>query len=106
MPSYRSIMAVGAVRAGHDPREVEAAARRAVRLESWDIAVVSGQPRATARFTAADDDEARASHAAILTGVRRVAAVPGAVLAAVVRGRSRPIASAPAGAPPAGLTPG
>ena len=98
MPSYRSIMAVGAVRAGHDPREVEAVARSAVRLESWDIAFVSGQPRATARFAAADDDEARASHAAILTGVSRVAEVPGDVLAAVVHGRSRPIASAPADA--------
>ncbi|MBF1231771.1 MAG: FMN-dependent dehydrogenase, partial [Isoptericola variabilis] len=52
----------------------------------------SGQPRVTARFTAIDDAEARATHRQILTSVREIADVPRARLAAVVRGRSHYLA--------------
>ena len=89
MPSYRSILTVTTLAPGCRPEEVEQAARAVTRLESWDIAITAGQPRVTARFTAVDDSEARATHAAIVGGVRQVADVPRARLAAVVRGRSR-----------------
>ena len=88
MPSYRTILTVTTLAPGRRPEEVEQAARRVTRLESWDIAIAAGQPRVTARFTAVDDAEARATHAAIVGGVREVANVPRARLAAVVRGRS------------------
>ena len=92
MPSYRTIMTVTTLAPGRAPEEVEAAARSVTRLESWDIAIASGQPRVTARFTArftaTDDAEARAIHREITTAVRLVADVPRARLAAVVRGRS------------------
>ena len=88
VPSYRTILTVTTMAPGHRPEDVEAAARSVTRLESWDIAIASGQPRVTARFTAVDDSEARATHAAIVGGVRQVADVPRARLAAVVRGRS------------------
>ena len=88
MPSYRSILTVTTLAPGCRPEEVEQAARAVARLESWDIAITAGQPRVTARFTAVDDSEARATHAAIVGGVRQVADVPRARLAAVVRGRS------------------
>ena len=51
MPSYRTIMTVTTLAPGRAPEEVEAAARSVTRLESWDIAIASGQPRVTARFT-------------------------------------------------------
>jgi hypothetical protein len=88
MPSYRSILTVTTLAPGCRPGEVEQAARAVTRLESWDIAIAAGQPRVTARFAAVDDSEARATHAAIVGGVRQVADVPRARLAAVVRGRS------------------
>jgi hypothetical protein len=88
MPSYRSILTVTTLAPGCRPEEVEQAARAVTRLESWDIAITAGQPRVTARFTAVDDSEARATHVAIVGGVRQVADVPRARLAAVVRGRS------------------
>ena len=91
MPSYRTIMTVTTLAPGRAPEEV-AAARSVTRLESWDIAIASGQPRVTARFTATDDAEARATHREITTAVRRVADVPRARLAAVVRGRSHYLA--------------
>ena len=88
MPSYRSILTVTTLAPGCRPGEVEQAARAVTRLESWDIAIAAGQPRVTARFAAVDDSEARATHAAIVGGVRQVADVPRPRLAAVVRGRS------------------
>ena len=88
MPSYRTIMTVTTLAPGRAPEEVEAAARSVTRLESWDIAIASGQPRVTARFTATDDAEARVTHREITAAVRLVAEVPRARLAAVVRGRS------------------
>ena len=88
MPSYRSILTVTTLAPGCRPGEVEQAARAVTRLESWDIAIAAGQPRVTARFAAVDDSEARATHAAIVGGVRQVADVPRARLAAVVPGRS------------------
>ena len=92
MPSYRTIMTVTTLAPGRAPEEVEAAARSVTRPESWDIAITSGQPRVTARFTATDDAEARALHREITTAVRLVADVPRARLAAVVRGRSHYLA--------------
>ena len=96
MPSYRSILAVTTLRPGHDPRDVEAAARSAVvattALESFDVAVVAGRPRVTVRFTGADDAEARRVHGSVLAAVRQVAAAPQAVLARVEGGRSVPMA--------------
>ncbi len=88
MPSYRTILTVTTMAPGRAPEEVEQAARAVTRLESWDIAIASGQPRITARFTAVDDAEARTIHAAIADAVRGVAEVPRSRLAAVVRGRS------------------
>ena len=88
MPSYRTIMTVTTLAPGRAPEEVEAAARSVTRLESWDIAIASGQPR----ITATDDAEARALHREITTAVRLVADVPRARLAAVVRGRSHYLA--------------
>ena len=90
MPSYRTILTVTTLAPGRRPEEVEQAARRVTRLESWDIAIAAGQPRVTARFTAVDDAEARATHAAIVGGVREVANVPRARLTAVVRGQLPP----------------
>ena len=55
MPSYRTILTVTTLAPGRRPEEVEQAARRVTRLESWDIAIAAGQPRVTARFTAVDD---------------------------------------------------
>ena len=92
MPSYRSILTVTTLAPGCRPGEVEQAARAVTRLESWDIAIASGQPRVTARFTAIDDAEARATHRQILSSVREIAEVPRARLAAVVRGRSHYLA--------------
>ena len=92
MPSYRTILTVTTMAPGHRPEDVEAAARSVTRLESWDIAIASGQPRVTARFTATDDAEARAIHREITTAVRLVADVPRARLAAVVRGCSHYLA--------------
>ena len=92
VPSYRTILTVTTMAPGHRPEDVEAAARSVTRLESWDIAIASGQPRVTARFTATDDAEARAIHREITTAVRLVADVPRARLAAVVRGRSHYLA--------------
>ena len=92
MPSYRTIMTVTTLAPGRAPEEVEDAARSATRLDSWDIAIASGQPRVTTRFTATDDAEARVTHRQILTSVREIADVPRARLAAVVRGRSHYLA--------------
>ena len=103
MPSYRTIMTVTTLAPGRAPEEVEAAARSVTRLESWDIAIASGQPRVTARFTATDDAEARAIHREITAAVRLVADVPRARLAAVVRGRSHYLA--PRVHPPAWAAP-
>lgn len=95
MPSYRSVMTIGALRPGHGPQAVEAAARAAVTatttLEAFQVDVVSGEPRVTVRFTSADDGEAREVHARTSAAVREVASAPRAVLAKVVSGRSVPI---------------
>ena len=95
MPSYRSILTIGALRPGHGPQAVEDAARSAVTasttLESFQVDVVSGAPRVTVRFTGTDDTDAREVHDRTTTAVRKVAAAPRAVLAKVVSGRSVPI---------------
>lgn len=95
MPSYRSVMTIGALRPGHGPQAVEDAARAAVTgtttLESFQVDVVAGEPRVTVRFTGADDGEAREVHARTSAAVREVASAPRAVLAKVVSGRSVPI---------------
>lgn len=95
MPSYRSILTIGALRPGHGPQAVEDAARSAVTafttLESFRVDVVSGEPRVTIRFTGADDGEAREVHARTTTAVREVASAPRAVLTKVVSGRSVPV---------------
>lgn len=88
MPSYRSILTVTTLRPGRNPAEVEAEARRARRLESFDVSIAAGEARATLRFTALDDEEAREAHALLRAAVETVAEVPGARLAKVVRGRS------------------
>ncbi len=97
VPSYRTILTVSTLRPGHGPRAVEEAARAAVTatttLEDFAVDVVGGEPRVTVRFTGADDAEAFEVHAATLSGVREVAAVPRAVLAVVRGGRSVPLAS-------------
>ncbi|AKU65109.1 FMN-dependent dehydrogenase [Schaalia meyeri] len=88
MPSYRTVMTVTTLKPGRNPEEVERAARRVIRLESWDITIAAGQPRVTARFAAAGEAEARTAHERITGAVRAVADVPRSRLAAVVAGRS------------------
>ncbi|WP_172120988.1 FMN-dependent dehydrogenase [Actinomyces faecalis] len=96
MPSYRTILTIGALAVGRDPLDVERAARRAVEasttLESFQVDVVRGEPRVTIRFTGADDGEARSVHERTTAAVRQVANAPRAVLAQVVSGRSVPVA--------------
>ena len=89
MPSYRTVMTITTVVPGRRPEEVEHCARSVAHLEAWDIAIVSAQPRVTARFTASDEEEARAIHERILRAVTEVADVPRSRLAAVIAGRSR-----------------
>ena len=95
MPSYRSILTVNALKAGHSPKDVESAARSAVKqttvLESFQIDVVRAEPRVTVRFTGSDDAEARDVHADIVDAVGRVAGVERAWQAVVVGGRSVPL---------------
>ena len=96
MPSYRTILPIGALAPGRAPLDVERAARDAVEattiLEAFQIDVVRGEPRVTVRFTGADDGEARAVHDRTTAAVRQVASTPRAVLAKVVSGRSVPLA--------------
>lgn len=58
MPSYRVTATIGALRPGVEPESVlPAAARSAGELttvEASDLAIVSGMPRITVRFTADD----------------------------------------------------
>lgn len=95
MPSYRSILTIGSLRAGQAPAAVESAARAAVMattaLEAFQVDVVGGEPRVTVRFTAADDAEAKDVHARVLDSVGAVASLPRVVLAKVVTGRSVPV---------------
>jgi len=73
MPSYRSILTVSMLKAGHDPGDVESAARDAVRrttvLEAFQVDVVRGEPRVTVRFTGSDDAEARGVHARVVEAI-------------------------------------
>ena len=96
MPSYRTILTIGALAPGSAPSDVERAARDAVvattTLEAFQVDVVRGEPRVTIRFTGADDGEARSVHERTTAAVRRVACAPRAVLAKVVSGRSVPVA--------------
>ncbi|WP_126622280.1 FMN-dependent dehydrogenase [Actinomyces bovis] len=95
MPSYRSILVIGSMRPGARPEAIEAAARAAVAqsttLEAFQVDVMRGEPRVTVRFTASDDADAHPVHERIVTQVREQAAVPRAVLAKVVGGRSVPV---------------
>lgn len=103
MPSFRTILTVSTLHPGRAPQEVEPAARRVRRLESFDIGIEAGQARVTLRFTAEDEDEARLAHAEFLHAVREVADVPPpARLAQVVRGRSRFITAEDEGPLPMG----
>ncbi|MDK7230278.1 hypothetical protein [Pauljensenia sp. UMB1177] len=90
MPSFRTSLTVSTLHPGRAPQEVETAARRVRRLESFDIGIEAGQARVTLRFTAEDEDEARLAHAEFLHAVQEVVDVPCAHLAQVVRGRSVP----------------
>lgn len=96
VPSYRTILTVVSLRPGHDPGDVEAAARAAVGettvLEAFQVGVVRGEPRVTVRFTGADDAEARVVHDRAVEAVRTVADAPRTLLAKVVAGRSVPVA--------------
>ncbi|MST64308.1 FMN-dependent dehydrogenase [Schaalia hyovaginalis] len=102
MPSFRTILTVSTLHPGRAPQEVETAARRVRRLESFDIGIEAEQARVTLRFTAEDEDEARLAHAEFLHAVREVADVPRARLAQVVRGRSRFITAEDEGPLPRG----
>lgn len=95
MPSYRTIVTIGALMPGRSPQEVEQRARAVVgqhtTLEAFQIDVVAGQPRVTIRFTGVDDEQAREVHRALLDALTEVANLPRAVLAKVVSGRSVPM---------------
>jgi hypothetical protein len=58
MPSYRVTVTIGALRPGTRPESVLPAAARAAgeltTVEASDLAIVSGMPRITVRFTADD----------------------------------------------------
>ena len=99
MPSYRSILTVSVLKAGHDPGDVESAARGAVRrttvLEAFQVDVVRGEPRVTVRFTGSDDAEARGVHARVVEAIGSVAQIERAWLAIVGGGRSVPIGERP-----------
>lgn len=92
MPSYRSVLTIGELAPGRTPGDVERAVRAAVEattvLEAFQVDVVRGEPRVTARFTGADDAEAREVHARTSAAVRAVAGVLRARLAVVAAGRS------------------
>ena len=91
VPSYRTILGIGALHPGHAPQEVEANARRAHLLEAFDVGIVRGAAQVTCRFAAIDDEEAIRVHREIVAAVRLAAQVPRAGLAKVVRGRNAPI---------------
>lgn len=59
MPSFRVTMSIGALAAGTAPQSVVPAAARAVgelaTVEASDLAVVSGTPSVTVRFSAEDE---------------------------------------------------
>jgi len=99
MPSYRSILTVSMLKAGHDPGDVESAARDAVCrttvLEAFQVDVMRGEPRVTVRFTGSDDAEARGVHARVVEAIGSVAQIEGAWPAIVVGGRSVPIGERP-----------
>ena len=99
MPSYRSILTVSVLKAGHDPGDVESAAWDAVRrttvLEAFQVDVVRGEPRVTVRFTGSDDAEARGVHARVVETIGSVAQIERAWPAIVVGGRSVPIGERP-----------
>ena len=99
MPSYRSILTVSTLKAGHDPGDVESAARDAVRrttvLEAFQVDVVRGEPRVTVRFTGSDDAEARGVHAHLVEAIGSVSQIERVWLAMVVAGRSVPIGERP-----------
>lgn len=68
MPSFRVTMTIGALARGVAPATVLPSAARAVgeltTVEASDLAVVSGTPRVTVRFTAEDETARRiAAHA-------------------------------------------
>lgn len=95
MPSYRTIVTIGALIPGRSPQEVEQRARAVVgqhtTLEAFQIDIVSGQPRVTIRFTGVDDEQAREVYRSLLEGLSEVASLPRTVLAKVVSGRSVPM---------------
>ncbi len=95
MPSYRTILTIGALLPGHAPPDVEAAARDAVggqtTLEAFQVDVVAGEPRVTIRYTGADDAAARDVHERVRAAVAGVARVRRGLLAKVVSGRSVPV---------------
>ena len=82
VPSYRTILTVVSLRPGHDPGDVEAAARAAVGettvLEAFQVDVVRGEPRVV--------------HDRVVDAVRAIADAPRTLLAKVVAGRSVPVA--------------
>ena len=89
MPSYRTVLAVGLLRAGRAPAQVEAAARSVTRLDAFDIGIERGAARVACRFTADDDAQARTLDARLRTAVREVAEVPRARLEKIVKGRGQ-----------------
>jgi len=96
MPSYRTILTIGALAPGRAPLDVERAARDAVEattiLEAFQIDVVRGEPRVTVRFTGRTTARLAPSTDRTTAAVRQVASTPRAVLAKVVSGRSVPLA--------------
>lgn len=79
MPSFRAALGIGALLPGTDPAAVLPAGAQAARelttVESYDLAIVHGQPRITVRFTAEDDDEAVQVARRVVRGVSSLAEV-------------------------------
>lgn len=101
MPSFRAILDIGNLHAGHQPDEVMSAAVRTVSrshtVESTDIQVISGVPQIVLRFTVeptSEDEEnsiARRAGREMTTAVAAVAQTGGLRILRRVGGRWKPV---------------
>jgi hypothetical protein len=91
MPSYRITITIGTLRAGAQPPSVLPAAASAAgeltTVEASDIAIVSGMPRITVRFTADGAGFAKQVAGAVVSAVSALAEPLAATVTERVKGR-------------------